>query len=97
MIKAQVLAGGRGKGTFDSGIVGGVQIVSSPEEVRDIAQLMLGRKLITKQTGSTGRPCNSVREEHYNLFCNNCRYLLWKDYIPERTFTWPFYWIASLM
>lgn len=60
MVKAQVLAGGRGKGFFDSGITGGVQIASSPEEVREFAQKMLGRRLITKQTGSAGRPCNSV-------------------------------------
>jgi succinyl-CoA synthetase beta subunit len=59
-VKAQVLAGGRGKGKFDSGVIGGVQIASSPEEVRDFAQKMLGRRLITKQTGAGGRLCNSV-------------------------------------
>lgn len=61
-MKAQVLAGGRGKGTFDSGVTGGVQIASSPEEVRNFAQLMLGRRLVTKQTGPSGRPCNSVHK-----------------------------------
>lgn len=60
MIKAQVLAGGRGKGTFDSGIIGGVQIAFSPEEVREYSKKMLGRNLITKQTGKAGKPCNSV-------------------------------------
>ncbi|KAI1305951.1 Succinate--CoA ligase [ADP-forming] subunit beta, mitochondrial [Halotydeus destructor] len=60
VIKAQVLAGGRGKGTFDSGLKGGVKIVYSPAEVQDIASKMIGKRLITKQTGATGVPCNQV-------------------------------------
>jgi hypothetical protein len=61
VIKAQVLAGGRGKGHFDSGLQGGVQMVDTPEQARDFAQQMLGNKLITKQTGAAGRVCNAVR------------------------------------
>jgi len=60
VVKAQVLAGGRGKGTFDSGLKGGVKIVYSPEEVRDISKQMIGNKLITKQTTAAGVPCNQV-------------------------------------
>jgi succinyl-CoA synthetase beta subunit len=60
VVKAQVLAGGRGKGTFESGLKGGVKIVYSPTEVRDIAKKMIGNKLITKQTGEKGIPCNQV-------------------------------------
>lgn len=60
VIKAQVLAGGRGKGHFDSGLKGGVRLVYSPTEVRMFAEKMLGHKLITKQTGAAGRPCNAV-------------------------------------
>ena len=60
VVKAQVLAGGRGKGTFDTGLRGGVQIVYSPEEVREMAKAMIGHRLVTKQTGPGGRPCNSV-------------------------------------
>jgi len=60
VIKAQVLAGGRGKGHFDSGLKGGVRVVYSPEEVKMFADKMLGHKLITKQTGAGGRICNSV-------------------------------------
>lgn len=59
-MKAQVLAGGRGKGIFDNGLRGGVQAVESPEEARNIAQAMLGHRLITRQTGNSGRPCNAV-------------------------------------
>ncbi|KAI3617198.1 hypothetical protein CBS9595_003107 [Malassezia furfur] len=60
VIKAQVLAGGRGKGHFDNGLQGGVHLVKTPEEVRDLAQKMIGSKLITKQTGAAGRVCNAV-------------------------------------
>ncbi|KAI8908365.1 ATP-grasp domain-containing protein, partial [Gorgonomyces haynaldii] len=60
VIKAQVLAGGRGKGTFDSGLKGGVRVVYTPTEVKMFAEKMLGHKLITKQTGKEGRICNKV-------------------------------------
>jgi len=60
VIKAQVLAGGRGKGHFDSGLQGGVKMIESPEEARDLAKQMIGSKLITKQTGAGGRLCNAV-------------------------------------
>ncbi|WRT70525.1 uncharacterized protein IL334_007523 [Kwoniella shivajii] len=60
VIKAQVLAGGRGKGHFDSGFQGGVQMVDSPAQAKDYASKMLGHKLITKQTGAGGRICNAV-------------------------------------
>ncbi|WVW81086.1 hypothetical protein I302_103077 [Kwoniella bestiolae CBS 10118] len=60
VIKAQVLAGGRGKGHFDSGFQGGVQMVDSPAQAKDFASKMLGHKLITKQTGAAGRICNAV-------------------------------------
>ncbi|KIP11439.1 hypothetical protein PHLGIDRAFT_83498 [Phlebiopsis gigantea 11061_1 CR5-6] len=60
VIKAQVLAGGRGKGHFDNGLQGGVHLVQSPEQAKDFASKMLNAKLITKQTGSAGRICNTV-------------------------------------
>ncbi|KAF2226575.1 succinate--CoA ligase subunit beta [Elsinoe ampelina] len=60
VIKAQVLAGGRGKGHFDNGFKGGVRIVYSPQEAKILANEMIGHKLITKQTGERGRICNSV-------------------------------------
>lgn len=60
VIKAQVLAGGRGKGHFDNGFKGGVRIVYSPREASILADQMIGHKLITKQTGERGRICNSV-------------------------------------
>ncbi|XP_062978821.1 succinate--CoA ligase [ADP-forming] subunit beta, mitochondrial-like [Elgaria multicarinata webbii] len=73
VVKAQVLAGGRGKGTFEGGLKGGVKIVSSPEEARDMASQMIGKRLFTKQTGEKGQICNQVlicerrypRKEYY--------------------------------
>ena len=55
VVKAQIHAGGRGKGTFTSGFKGGVQLCKSPEEVRDVAAKMLGQTLVTHQTGRHGR------------------------------------------
>ena len=74
----KVLAGGRGKGTFKGGYKGGVKLVYSPEEVEESAKGMIGDFLITKQTGSDGRICNSVmiterkytRKEYYIAFMN---------------------------
>ena len=48
VVKAQIHAGGRGKG-------GGVKLAKSADEARDIAQKMLGMKLVTHQTGPEGR------------------------------------------
>jgi len=48
VVKAQVLTGGRGLGTFASGFKGGVHIVDTPAKVQDIASKMLGENLITK-------------------------------------------------
>jgi len=60
VIKAQVLAGGRGKGHFDNGFKGGVHVVDTPEQAKELAGKMIGAKLITKQTGAGGRVCNAV-------------------------------------
>merc|ERR1712079_828972 len=78
VVKAQVLAGGRGKGHFAGGAKGGVRLVYSPEEVEESAKGMIGDFLITKQTGAEGRICNSVmvterkytRKEFYIAFMN---------------------------
>lgn len=60
IIKAQVLAGGRGLGVFDSGLRGGVKLCNSPKEVRTYAEQMLGHTLVTKQTGPEGKLVNKV-------------------------------------
>ncbi|HYR75590.1 MAG TPA: ADP-forming succinate--CoA ligase subunit beta [Pyrinomonadaceae bacterium] len=48
VVKAQIHAGGRGKG-------GGVKLAKTAEEAREIARQMLGMKLVTHQTGPEGR------------------------------------------
>jgi succinyl-CoA synthetase beta subunit len=48
VVKAQIHAGGRGKG-------GGVKLAKSPEEAEEIADKMLGSRLVTHQTGPEGR------------------------------------------
>jgi len=60
VVKAQVLAGGRGKGVFDSGLKGGVQINFNAEMARDVATEMLHHRITTKQTGAQGRPVDRV-------------------------------------
>ncbi|KZW02069.1 putative beta-succinyl CoA synthetase precursor [Exidia glandulosa HHB12029] len=60
VIKAQVLAGGRGKGHFDNGFKGGVHLIKGADQAKDYAAKMIGSKLITKQTGAGGRVCNAV-------------------------------------
>ena len=60
VVKAQVHAGGRGKGTFANGFKGGVHLVKSPAEARDVAGKMLGQILVTHQTGAAGRVVNKV-------------------------------------
>ena len=53
VVKAQVHAGGRGKG-------GGVRVVDSLDGVREASQAILDRPLITKQTGAEGRKVHQV-------------------------------------
>ncbi|ELU17448.1 hypothetical protein CAPTEDRAFT_164427 [Capitella teleta] len=60
VIKAQVLAGGRGKGHFASGLKGGVKIVFDADEAKAIASKMIGNKIFTIQTGEQGRLCSKV-------------------------------------
>jgi succinyl-CoA synthetase beta subunit len=60
VVKAQVHAGGRGKGIFKNGFKGGVHVRKTPDEVRDVAAKMLGQILVTHQTGPGGRLVNKV-------------------------------------
>jgi len=54
VIKAMVLAGGRGKGVFDHGFKGGVHLTTNPADVPKFVKEMLGHKLVTKQTTKDG-------------------------------------------
>lgn len=63
VVKAQIHAGGRGKGTFkeaDAGEAGGVRLTKSVQEAADEAKKMLGRTLVTHQTGPAGKVVNRI-------------------------------------
>ena len=60
VVKAQIHAGGRGKGIFANGFKGGVHVCKTPEETRETASKMLGQTLVTNQTGPAGRVVNKV-------------------------------------
>ena len=53
VVKAQIHAGGRGKG-------GGVKLAKSPEEAKNLAEQMLGMTLVTHQTGAEGRKVKTL-------------------------------------
>jgi len=55
VIKSQIHAGGRGKGTFQHGFQGGVKLARSVADAVNFADNMLGKTLVTKQTGPEGR------------------------------------------
>lgn len=54
VIKAQIHAGGRGKGIFTSGLKGGVQLTKDSREIEPIVSKMIGFRLKTKQTPPEG-------------------------------------------
>jgi len=73
VVKSQIHAGGRGKGTFKNGFQGGVKLAKSVDDVVSYAKSMLGNVLVTKQTGPEGRSVStlliagaeSIRKEFY--------------------------------
>jgi succinyl-CoA synthetase beta subunit len=60
VVKAQIHAGGRGKGTFTNGFKGGVKLCTTPAEARQLAERMLGQTLVTHQTGPAGKVVRKV-------------------------------------
>ena len=61
VVKSQVLGGGRGLGHFkETGFQGGVHLVDTADQARAMASEMLGKTLITHQSGADGLPCNAV-------------------------------------
>lgn len=60
VVKAQILAGGRGKGHFDNGFKGGVHLTKECEEVASLVEKMVGHRLVTKQTPKEGIVVNKV-------------------------------------
>jgi succinyl-CoA synthetase beta subunit len=60
VVKSQIHAGGRGKGTFKTGFQGGVKVASSVDEAFGFAEKMLGNVLVTRQTGADGRKVRTL-------------------------------------
>jgi len=60
VIKSQIHAGGRGKGTFKHGFQGGVKLAKSVADAVSLAENMLGKTLVTKQTGPDGRVVSTI-------------------------------------
>jgi len=60
MVKSQIHAGGRGKGTFTDGFKGGVKFCKTKQDAKEMAGKMLGNTLVTLQTGPAGRKVQTV-------------------------------------
>jgi succinyl-CoA synthetase beta subunit len=60
MVKSQIHAGGRGKGTFTNGFKGGVKFCADKAAALAMAGNMLGQTLVTAQTGPAGRRVQTV-------------------------------------
>ena len=84
VVKAQILAGGRGAGHFATPLPqgGGVRLCESVSEVRSVAAGMLGNTLITRQTGEKGQrvrrvyieqACEIARELYLSLVVDRSR------------------------
>jgi succinyl-CoA synthetase beta subunit len=78
VVKAQIHAGGRGK-------AGGVKVCKSPEEARDFARGLLGRKLVTHQTGPAGREVRRVLVEEGCAIARE----LYLGMVIDRARGWP--------
>jgi succinyl-CoA synthetase beta subunit len=69
VVKAQIHAGGRGKGKVKETGVNGVKVVKSLDELSDISQKILGGTLVTIQTGDAGKVVNKIliaRDMYYD-------------------------------
>jgi succinyl-CoA synthetase beta subunit len=60
VVKAQIHAGGRGKGTIKENGMNGVKVGKSLEDIKEIAQKILGGTLVTVQTGPAGKVVNKI-------------------------------------
>ena len=77
VVKAQIHSGGRGK-------AGGVRVVDSDSEAYDAADAMLGRRLITHQTGARGKVCGRLYVEAATDIARELYFSLLVDRVQER-------------
>jgi succinyl-CoA synthetase beta subunit len=78
VVKAQIHAGGRGK-------AGGVKVCKTPEEARDFARGLLGKTLVTHQTGAAGRQVRRVLVEEGCAIARE----LYLGMVIDRATGWP--------
>jgi succinyl-CoA synthetase beta subunit len=83
VVKAQVHAGGRGKGTFKNGFKGGVHVVKTPAEVGEVASQMLNQVLVTKQTGETGKLVRTIMVAEAVDLKKECYFAILQDRSKE--------------
>lgn len=83
VVKAQVHAGGRGKGTFKNGFKGGVHVVKSVEEVEEVAGKMLNQVLVTKQTVETGKLVSKIMVAEAVDLKKECYFAILQDRARE--------------
>lgn len=60
VIKAQIHAGGRGKGMIKENGINGVKVAKSLDDVQEFSEKILGGTLVTVQTGPTGKVVNKI-------------------------------------
>lgn len=87
VVKAQIHAGGRGKGSFkecDAGDKGGVRVTKSVEEAAQEASKMLGRTLVTHQTGPAGKQVNRIYIEDGSAIARELYLALLIDRVTSR-------------
>ena len=60
IVKAQIHAGGRGKGTIRENGINGVKVAKSLEDIQEFASKILGGTLVTLQTGPSGKVVNKI-------------------------------------
>ena len=60
IVKAQIHAGGRGKGSIKENGINGVKVAKSMEDIQEFAEKILGGTLVTVQTGPAGKVVNKI-------------------------------------
>jgi succinyl-CoA synthetase beta subunit len=85
VVKAQIHAGGRGKGIFKDGFRGGVKLCDTADEAAALARAMLGNTLVTRQTGPEGRVVRKVLV----LAAPDLRRELYLAVLLDRVLAWP--------
>ncbi|MDA8527897.1 ADP-forming succinate--CoA ligase subunit beta [Opitutaceae bacterium] len=85
MVKSQIHAGGRGKGTFTNGYKGGVKFCPSKAEALAVAGEMLDNTLVTIQTGPAGRKVQTV----YFTVASDIKKEYYLAVLLDRSTSWP--------